>query len=125
MISGLDPLMHWNILAVLSFEMFLSRGFNENHMFLPLALIPVTHEICYSENFQELSTDPSCPGSKDEFGDNWSLSPKSTGILWTKERAERGSQYRHHIEKVPRKTTSRWKSEQRVSKPMNTDLSAL
>ena len=56
--------------------MFLSRGFSENHMFLPLAVIPVTHKICYSKNSQELSTDPSCPGSEDEFGDDWSLSPE-------------------------------------------------
>lgn len=81
MISRLDLLMQWWILTVLSFAMFLSRGFDENHMFLPLALILVSDKICYSETFKELSTDPSCPGLKDEFGYDWSLSPKGTGIL--------------------------------------------
>jgi hypothetical protein len=41
MISGLDPQMHWQILVVLSFEMFLPGVLNEKHMSLPLALLQI------------------------------------------------------------------------------------
>lgn len=43
--------MHWQILAI-SFNMFLFRGFNDSHMLLPLALIPVTHRVCFTEIFR-------------------------------------------------------------------------
>jgi hypothetical protein len=63
MISGLDPQMHWQILVVLSFEMFLPRVLNEKHMSLPLALTPITTSL-YSETFQKLSTDHGTPAQR-------------------------------------------------------------
>ena len=82
--------MHWQILAI-HFEMFfLSIGLNDNQAFLPLVLIPVTHKVCFTEAFQELSLDPRCPSWKDLFGYNWRLSPEGTGILWTNRKSREG-----------------------------------
>lgn len=63
-------------------------------MFLLLALIPVTHKIFFTETFQELSTNPSCPNSKDPLGYDWSLSPEAQEDYRLKERPERGPYYK-------------------------------